>query len=421
MKKKIALEPVPQTGHNCKTTAIASVDKYYGEKLGFKPIPLHKKKISAISIRELAKKNGSVQGELLEIRQLPKIFKDIGYETELVDFQYNYPLFRSHIIDNIKAGNLIIASFAVDRFTGNPTTHYDRDNEHAAIINGFSEDLDTIDMVHWDLQRQTTMRNFYDSSMILLNERKPEYYENVKNKTDVSKDKKYDLTPNQNDQALSSPGTKKSIIPAENTGFRGKLIIVKKPKLEQILASRITFLFKAEKKAVDTLLEELKNKTDILIQKGTEGSPTYNLKYKNARDAAERLMSSLTEAADVFFRNNITKNTFNVFENTCRKSVNDAEKVFKIHRGWWHDLHPVLKGILRVLSVFAIPIIYSISKHGYKETFWGAPATDSAEKLQTFKEKLEQSVFKNIETELNIKEKTEAVLAAADSSPSLRG
>ena len=45
MKKLINLKPTHQTGHNCKTTAIATVDKYFADQLGFEPIPLHKKKL----------------------------------------------------------------------------------------------------------------------------------------------------------------------------------------------------------------------------------------------------------------------------------------------------------------------------------------------------------------------------------------
>jgi hypothetical protein len=43
-KKVIPINAVHQTGHNCKTTAIASVDQYFGETVGFEPIPLHKSK-----------------------------------------------------------------------------------------------------------------------------------------------------------------------------------------------------------------------------------------------------------------------------------------------------------------------------------------------------------------------------------------
>ena len=96
MRKIIELSPVSQTGHNCKITAIASIEKFYAEKLNFMPIPLHKnEQTHPVSIREIAKKkNRSVQGELLEIQQLVKILTDIGCDSELIDFTSNFDLFK---------------------------------------------------------------------------------------------------------------------------------------------------------------------------------------------------------------------------------------------------------------------------------------------------------------------------------------
>ena len=38
MKKLIELEPVHQTGHNCKPVAIAAVENYFAALVGFEPI-----------------------------------------------------------------------------------------------------------------------------------------------------------------------------------------------------------------------------------------------------------------------------------------------------------------------------------------------------------------------------------------------
>ena len=74
MKKSISVTPIHQTGHNCKITAIATVDKHFADKVGFEPIPLHKQKIAPMSIRKLSKTKESRQGELLEVRQFSEIF-----------------------------------------------------------------------------------------------------------------------------------------------------------------------------------------------------------------------------------------------------------------------------------------------------------------------------------------------------------
>jgi hypothetical protein len=35
LKTLINLEPIHQTGHNCKTTAIAAVENYFANQIGF--------------------------------------------------------------------------------------------------------------------------------------------------------------------------------------------------------------------------------------------------------------------------------------------------------------------------------------------------------------------------------------------------
>jgi hypothetical protein len=183
---------------------------------------LHKKKTARISIRQLSKAKGSQQGELLEIRQFSEIFAELGYETELIDSQDNYDSFQANVTNNIKQGNLVIACFAVDRRSGFPSTNYEKDNEHAAILHGFNDETGELDMTHWDQHRKTTMKDFYDSSMMLLKQRNPEYYVNVKH---LDKNKKYDLHSDQTERVLPAH-YKKSIIPTPNSGFRGKLLVI---------------------------------------------------------------------------------------------------------------------------------------------------------------------------------------------------
>lgn len=146
------------------------------------------------------------------------------------------------------------------------------------------------------------------------------------------------------------------------------------------------------------LLSELTTKTDELIQKGTKGNP----KYKNAAKAAEDLISSLTAAVHLFYNNKSTPETFNSFEKTCKTSIKDAQIEFVKHRGWWHNLNPILKGILKIVSIIPLfaAIIHATSKQGYRKTVWGESTTESAEKLQKFEVELEQTVFKNMKEQL---------------------
>lgn len=252
---KINIIPVPQTGHICKPTALAAIEKYYAEKLKFDAIPLNKRnnplhlhKKHPISIRELAKMHGSIQGELLKVQQIVDILDQIGYSSHIINFQDNFDRFKTTVTENIAAGNLIFACFIVDRgvsdarFAGRPTTRFTDPitrNEHAAVIHGYDSENDTIYITQSGKEWTCTFLEFYNSSMALLDTRQPEYYENIKN-SPSSQRYKYDLFKEQSDQALEDKDhqIKKSITPEENSGFRGKLIVIESPQLDYIIAAR---------------------------------------------------------------------------------------------------------------------------------------------------------------------------------------
>ncbi len=385
MRKLIKLTPVHQTGHNCKTTAIATTDNYFAERLGFKPMPLHKKSIAPISIRQLAKTKGSIQGELLEIRQFSEIFADLGYETELVDVHDDFDSFKNTITNNIRNGNLVIACFAVDRRTGCPTTHYEGDNEHAAILHGFDETTGQLDMTHWDEHRKTTMLDFYNSSMSLLKQRNPEYYVNIKHKDN---EKKYDLISAQTGIFFpSSIPTQKSLVPAPQSGFQGKLLVIKQPRLQNILAARNRLLIGDHKEVIIKLLEEIKIKTDELIKKGNKKNrPFYN--YQKVGKAALKLNEQLNAAAKQFLDDN--ELTLEEFKHQCETAIKTAKPEFAKHRGW-HQIDSTLRKFLEVLAILSIvpAIMVAVgTKRGYQGIFFKTPQTDAAEKIESFMENL---------------------------------
>lgn len=375
MKKLINLKPTHQTGHNCKTTAIATVDKYFAEKLGFEPIPLHKEKVAPISIRQLSKIKKSCQGELLEVHQLSEIFMDLGYETELIEFQDNYDLFQYNVTHNIKKGNLVIACFAVDRDTGLPSTNYEKDNEHAAIFHGFNDETEELEMTYWDQHKKTTMKDFYDSSRVLLKQRNPEYYVNIKHK---DKKKKYDLYHDQTGQFFPMGSNyRKSLVPTENSGFRFKLFVIKQPEFQKIFEARqrlLNFL------KVTKLFTELKIKTDELI----------NNKYhsQDLSKTAVHLNAQLEDAKKQFFIDGSIN--LNKFKQKCNAAIKDAEPEFKKHDGWLQidsSLRKIL-GVLATLTVIPAIVVAVGVKQGYLGTFFKTPKTDIEEQLELVKQNL---------------------------------
>ncbi len=390
MKKFINVTAVQQTGENCKITAIAAVDKYFAEKISFEPIPLHKNKAVPISMRQLSKTRGSFQGELLEVRQFTEIFGDLGYETELIDFQDHYDLFKEKLTNNIKSGHLVIACFAVERLYGLPSTHYnhERDNEHAAILHGFNDETEELNMTHWGEHRKTTMKDFYNSSMVLLKERKPEYYVNVKH---VNKDKKYDL---RSEATINSCFAKyfKSLIPTANSGFRGKLLVIKQPERNNIVEVRKKLLntvmppeLKLKMDELKKLFTELKLKTDELINKGNKKSK-YRYRYREVAGIATQLNIDLEDAKMEF----LTHQNLAVFKEKCNTAIIKAEPEFKKHRGW-HKVPLILRRILGVLAALTIIpwiVVAAGVTQGYIGTFFKTPKTESEEKLELFKKKI---------------------------------
>lgn len=213
--RSLDFKPIEQTGHNCKIVAITAIDNHYARLLNIKSVPLHKAKMNSFSIRQLAKRHGSVQGELLEINQIQHCLNDLGYENEILEWS-NVKEFKQSIEEHLAQGNLIIGFFAVHRWDGAPSVNYEN-NEHAAVIHQIY--MENIEYTHWSRTYQSNIQDFFDSSKALPTKRLPEYYQKINDRT-----KKYELVS-------SHDCTQVSITPKDNSGFRCKLVVVKKPEL----------------------------------------------------------------------------------------------------------------------------------------------------------------------------------------------
>jgi hypothetical protein len=372
---KIEINPVKQTGHNCKITAIAAVDAYFANLVNFAPIPLHKNKTSAISIRQISKTKGSLQGELLEARQLSEIFTDLGYKTQVVDFVNNREIFETTVKETIQSGNLIIACFAAKRNSEGGVSLYYENNEHAAILHGFGEinenDKSTrLFITHWDKEQVTYFKDFFNSCMQLPETRNPEYYVNIKN---YDKKKKYDLVKKI---APNDPRYRTSLRPTKTSGFRGKLFVIKRPELENIREARnhLTQLHH-----LATLFKELKLKTDALSKN----------KYINSPDLishVNRLNTELKKYCEAPLSTN--KDQLVGLKTVCESFISVAKPQFLKHRGW-HSINRILRIILGVLAALTVIPGLAVAigtKHGFVGSFFKTPRTDSEEKLAAFEQ-----------------------------------
>jgi hypothetical protein len=233
------INPIVQTGHNCKVTALAYLDTYWGQQLGFEGLFVHKKAASLekdrqpLSLRQLAKTERSVQGELLEVKQMTAILSALGYQSELVDCP-DYQTFRSTVLFNLNKNQPLVAFFAVEQHGahhGSPSTFF-QDNEHACIISGFNPSTDEVRITHWGSHYYTSLSLLYASSCALPATREPEVYHSIKQESPM---KKYDLVKDNHSDKTSA---KTSITPKKNTGFRNKLLVVDAPNKEALMVCR---------------------------------------------------------------------------------------------------------------------------------------------------------------------------------------
>ncbi|PHQ78161.1 MAG: hypothetical protein COB66_09460 [Coxiella sp. (in: Bacteria)] len=230
----LELTPQPQVGEICKLVSIANIENYYAEKLDFEPMQLRANKSGKLSIRRIAKQNGSIQGEVLEFDTWRKNLTDIGYDTDVVDFKDNINLFVSGIEKSLINGDLPMLAFSVEKSTGHPDAapFSAEKTEHAAVITSYDPESDTVSLAYWGRTHIVDVVTLFNSAQALLPTRGSEYYK--KNIAYTSENKSY--TP----KYVAADGQDKmaTITPKENSGFQSKMLVVKKPKKVCLLQYR---------------------------------------------------------------------------------------------------------------------------------------------------------------------------------------
>ncbi|MGF6483091.1 C39 family peptidase [Paraburkholderia sp. JPY419] len=223
-----------QNGHTCKPTALAALDAYFAKEHGVRSIPLRKGMVSRsdtnvgserpISVRQIAKSNGSRQGEILQADMFLRVAQQMGYEaralrpTDMNDF-------RKTVIDSIASKKPLVTCFAVNRKTGFPSMEFDGGNEHAALIVGYDQKGDTVDIAHWEtLFEAVPVEALYESMQKIPATRQQEIY--LRTGASVSSaTPKY--SPAQDENASSDNSLLYSIIPEQGSGFKNTLFSVR--------------------------------------------------------------------------------------------------------------------------------------------------------------------------------------------------
>ncbi|WP_367606182.1 hypothetical protein [Legionella sp. W05-934-2] len=146
--------------------------------------------------------------------------------------------------------------------------------------------------------------------------------------------------------------------------------------------------------AFETHLKELQKVTDSLKKKGAVSEAAYNPAYMNVAEKVKQFHQKL-EQAKTTFEKNLTQDGLQQFKQECTDAITGARDEFAKHRGVWHNLHPIIKGIIGVLATITVipAVLVAISKQGYVDTFFRTPKTKSAEALDTFEENLDNTVY----------------------------
>lgn len=176
---KLPMESARQIGQICKLVAIENVERYYADQFDYQPIPLRANKENPLSIRKIAKSNGSTQGEVLEFNQWQKNLTDMAFETEVIDFDDDIHLFLDTITKNLQKGNLPLIAFALNRAYGQPDpfTTQPQETEHAAVITGINPFTDEVTLNHWGTTYTVDLINLFNANQVLNATRSREYYQ----------------------------------------------------------------------------------------------------------------------------------------------------------------------------------------------------------------------------------------------------
>lgn len=244
----------PLRGQHCKLSALALIDAYCSDILTQKKIPLLSERQKCpknkpiLSVRKIAKKHNSIQGEVLQVCDLEKIAMDMGYKVEILTVE-NEIDFVTKISERIGKQFLItFYSLNIHKPSGielseSPHQH----TEHASVISKYFAGYHTVTLNHWgESSTGIPISDLFISTSNLAAYRSPENYW-INNKTKISladeprirhsgeKDYKYRLHCDSAMKIIYITGNNKeefekryikSIVPSAGSGFRKILFAI---------------------------------------------------------------------------------------------------------------------------------------------------------------------------------------------------
>jgi hypothetical protein len=223
-----------QRGENCKLKALADAMAYTALKCKTNSLPLYKAKKYSSSLRELAKKNGSVVGEVYSIEMLRKTCSDAGFESEMhtPETPDDYIKTLEKLVDANQAPMVFFDMDRSDERYGLPYMG-DGSNEHATVVVGYYK---IKDQTHFIVNQWGVYYDFNGMELALSS------FTSLKDKRTVETFNKYYDTSNDNTKWLTtntSPWVyiKLGDVPARtakamkdtDTPLKGKIVVVTRP------------------------------------------------------------------------------------------------------------------------------------------------------------------------------------------------
>lgn len=146
---------------------------------------------------------------------------------------------------------------------------------------------------------------------------------------------------------------------------------------------------KQKEMELNTILVQLNAKVTELEGKAKTNPEGYGQIATELRDVYKTLIVQ----KNAFFQNPTVDNLLK-FKNKSIEAIDSVSDTAKEHRGW-HKVHPILRafvGILATITIIPALVVATKSKHGFYQTFFDKPETDTKQKISEFKKKFQEQI-----------------------------
>lgn len=143
--------PISNRGGHCEIAALATIDSRQARIYGVPKMPLLAQKQDVISVRNIAKRHNSAQGEVMQINDFKGIAEEMGYEVTILRPE-NQDMFINIIKSHTIADKPIVVLYS-----------FDSNNKHGINLNSYSKPFMRMPSVisEFNEKKETVTLNHY--------------------------------------------------------------------------------------------------------------------------------------------------------------------------------------------------------------------------------------------------------------------